>query len=469
MVDNAVVIAPVITTHRDVENDNDEDTQEGPANDGDLGESDDHKCDTRSRRWFAIGAILVLVVIVAVVLAIVLPTTPDPTSTTPKLATDSPTNPTETNFPSGPPTDSPETDFPTDFPSGPPTDSPETDFPSGPPTDSPETDFPTDFPSGPTTGPETDFPSALPRTLRKRIFPPLSCETEIDQVNVCINNELIIGVAMTCKACVENALVSLSGEGSCVQLEDMACRKRSCACGSCIDELETALVCAELYRGCQFDCDDPPTDPPTDPPGTDAPTSARTDPLTTNSDVYTPYAFEWAGNPHQSCRATEPAPIARCGGQGTIKTLDDPALNNSNHDCEISLTGSSVLVCTAQEEGLAYVACVGKEAADRELSVTLPAINTVCDGDFAADEHPGLATQYIFLTTWCGNEWVYNADTCLAELETLDTGEPFCFSRDNCGDSVCTASLPAVTVTSTGQYRAQCTYAGNYSGTISLL
>jgi hypothetical protein len=83
IVDNAVVGDPVAVTESDVEN------RIGAAHDGDSSEHSGRKCGTRGRRWFAIGAILLIVVAVVVAVAIVrssstpmVPGTPTPTPTT---------------------------------------------------------------------------------------------------------------------------------------------------------------------------------------------------------------------------------------------------------------------------------------------------------------------------------------------------------------------------------------------------
>jgi hypothetical protein len=75
MVNNAVVVSPVVATHTDVENGNE---NVHAANHDDLPRSDDPKCGTRGRRWFAIGVILLIVVAVAVALALLLPPDPEP-------------------------------------------------------------------------------------------------------------------------------------------------------------------------------------------------------------------------------------------------------------------------------------------------------------------------------------------------------------------------------------------------------
>jgi hypothetical protein len=88
LVDNAVIVSPVVATDRDVEN-GDEDVH---ANDGDLPKSDDHKCGTKGRQWIAIGVIFLIVVAVTVALALVLPSEPTaPVPTTPVSTTQDPT------------------------------------------------------------------------------------------------------------------------------------------------------------------------------------------------------------------------------------------------------------------------------------------------------------------------------------------------------------------------------------------
>jgi hypothetical protein len=138
-------------------------------------------------------------------------------------------------------------------------------------------------------------------------------------------------------------------------------------------------------------------------------------------ETFTSYGILWSGNYGSiSCQATEPAPKARCGGQGTIEIID--GVVDSNHDCATDVSDPAVLVCAPQVIGVVYVSCVGEAAVDRELSVTLPADLAVCDGDFAADEYPGVAVQDLLLVTFCGDEWVINDDICSAEFITLDTG-----------------------------------------------
>jgi hypothetical protein len=97
MVGDAVVTKPIVATHRDVENGND---NVHAANHDDLQISDDPKCGTRGRRWSATGVILLIVVAVAVALALVLPS--EPTTTTqapPTTTTQAPTTTTTTQAP----------------------------------------------------------------------------------------------------------------------------------------------------------------------------------------------------------------------------------------------------------------------------------------------------------------------------------------------------------------------------------
>jgi hypothetical protein len=116
------------------------------------------------------------------------------------------------------------------------------------------------------------------------------------------------------------------------------------------------------------------------------------------------------------------------------------------------------VICSAVPGGVAAVACVGEQAVDRELSVALPAITTVCDGDFAADgEFAGYTLQILVLSTWCGDKWVSNDDSCSAIPSTTTDGVQICVSEYQC-ESMCTASLPSLTVTSMGQNVAECTY-----------
>jgi hypothetical protein len=94
MVDIAVVVTPVVATDTNVEN-GDENIH---ANDGDLLESDDHKCGTKGRRWFAISVIFLVVVAVTVSLALVLPSEPTaPVPTSPVSTTHDPTTPVPTS------------------------------------------------------------------------------------------------------------------------------------------------------------------------------------------------------------------------------------------------------------------------------------------------------------------------------------------------------------------------------------
>jgi hypothetical protein len=170
------------------------------------------------------------------------------------------------------------------------------------------------------------------------------------------------------------------------------------------------------------------------------------------------------GRDASSCRAPQPAPIARCEGEGVLTIIKD--FENSNQTCHYNVTDPSVAVCSPQERGLAYLVCVGEETVDRELSVTLPAIETViCDGDFEQDEFPGRVYQSLLLFTSCGDDWVSKDDSCSAMTETTDTGEPVCFSGDVCetnSEGVCIASLPSLTVTSTGHLEAECAYPIEY-------
>jgi hypothetical protein len=151
IMDNAVVVTPVVTTQRDVENGNEEAAQV-TSNDGDLPESDDHKWGTRIRRRYVIGVILLVVVVVAVVLAIVLPTTPD--TTTPNTITSDTTTPEPT-------TKEPSTLEPT---------TPEQTTPE-PPTPEPTTPEPTT--PEPTTPPEPNKPYESEAPVSAPIIAPV--------------------------------------------------------------------------------------------------------------------------------------------------------------------------------------------------------------------------------------------------------------------------------------------------------
>jgi hypothetical protein len=72
ILDNAVIVTPVVPPDTDEEN-RDENVH---ANDEDLPKRDDHKCATKGWRWFAISVIFLIVVAVTVSLALVLQSEP---------------------------------------------------------------------------------------------------------------------------------------------------------------------------------------------------------------------------------------------------------------------------------------------------------------------------------------------------------------------------------------------------------
>jgi hypothetical protein len=105
ILDNAPNVTPVVAPNRDVEK-GDENIH---VNRDDLPRRDDPKCDPGGRRWFAIGAILLIVVAIAVALALVLPSEPtpsDPTTTAPTAepTTTAPTAQPTTTAPTAKPT-----------------------------------------------------------------------------------------------------------------------------------------------------------------------------------------------------------------------------------------------------------------------------------------------------------------------------------------------------------------------------
>jgi hypothetical protein len=98
MVDNAIVVSPVVSTDRDVESGNE---NVHAATHDDLPRSGGPKWGNSGRRWFAIGVILFIVVTVAVALSLVLPSestmiTQVPTTT---MTTQAPTTTTNTQAP----------------------------------------------------------------------------------------------------------------------------------------------------------------------------------------------------------------------------------------------------------------------------------------------------------------------------------------------------------------------------------
>jgi hypothetical protein len=74
ILENAVIVTPVVASSSDVENGDDNIS----ASHDDLPRIDDPKCGTRGRRWFAISATLLILVVVVVSLALVLPSEPTP-------------------------------------------------------------------------------------------------------------------------------------------------------------------------------------------------------------------------------------------------------------------------------------------------------------------------------------------------------------------------------------------------------
>jgi hypothetical protein len=80
IMDNTVIVDPVVVTSKDVQN-TIVAVNQGATNDGESLENSGHKCGTGGMRWFAIGVILLIVVALTVALAIVLPNRDDPTPT----------------------------------------------------------------------------------------------------------------------------------------------------------------------------------------------------------------------------------------------------------------------------------------------------------------------------------------------------------------------------------------------------
>jgi hypothetical protein len=74
ILEDAVIVSPILATNSDVENGN----RNIHANHSDLPRSDVSKCGTRGRRWFVITAILLIMVTITVALALVLPPEPTP-------------------------------------------------------------------------------------------------------------------------------------------------------------------------------------------------------------------------------------------------------------------------------------------------------------------------------------------------------------------------------------------------------
>jgi hypothetical protein len=239
------------------------------------------------------------------------------------------------------------------------------------------------------------------------------------------------------QSCQSNGCTASVDLGYCNPFTSQCDNDVSCSSSNSCDNLTNQKEC-ENSRGCNWLG------------ATDPPSSGVT---------FTAYAIGWFGETRGTiCPPTEPAPIARCGGEGTILIMDrfSDGIDKSNHDCATNVTDTAALVCAPQNVGFIYVRCMGEAAEDRELSFTMPADTAFCDG-FAADDQQFSAIQDLVLYTWCGDAWFSGGDIC-SENSALVDGSWYCFSGDNCGDSPCTANLPAVTVTSTRQLEAQCTY-----------
>jgi hypothetical protein len=104
----------------------------------------------------------------------------------------------------------------------------------------------------PPTDPLTDPPMEDDPTSPPSISS--SCDAIMEQLQLCVDYELELSVAMECNNCVQNALDSFSGQTSCDEVEPAVCSTLSCRCGSCKDELEVTFNCLGDERGCQIEC-----------------------------------------------------------------------------------------------------------------------------------------------------------------------------------------------------------------------
>jgi len=124
-----------------------------------------------------------------------------------------------------------------------------------------------------------------------------------------------------------------------------------------------------------------------------------------SGDTYAHYAFAWLALHDKNdykCEEPGPAPELQCSGAGSIQLVKTDA---DNHKCAHKVDDPGTLVCGPQpDEGNLAVRCYGSNPDDLKLTVTLPTVNTKCNGmgEFPYSYASGWAMQRGRVGTLCG-------------------------------------------------------------------